>query len=199
MLPQQRGHHDGEFASLRLVDCDCVCMEEFLAVVGAVDHGLAVESDPEGVLFTVHGDDTTHVPVEDPVVVVVLDLHDPVPEPEDPCLIASCEGEFGLFRGWRVEDLLEPAVQRNRPALPFSHGRKHLYVLHWIVSEELRDSLGAELHQEILASLRVVVLVEVELPRGALWRIGQAWDMPLVQLVGAGDDPAAACLAVDAP
>ena len=105
-----------------------VGMEQLRAVRRLVFNLRLVEEHLEGLPGEIDFDDSAHFAVEDLFFVVVLGLHHPVAEPEDPRRLAM-EGEFRLVRGRGVEERLEPLVEGDGPAFAPAHRGEHLDVL----------------------------------------------------------------------
>ena len=182
--------HEGQeddrvFAALALVDAHGVGEGELADLRALVVDGRLGEADGEVVGLELA--DVADVAVEDVLLVVVLRLHDLVPEAEGHDAVRV----LGLRGTRRIERGLEAAVEAVDAAVLAMHGREHLDIA------ERRVALGgerarAELDDAVGGRRGVGELVEPEITGGGADR-----QTPLVDGVRVEDDVALLVLAED--
>src|SRR5262249_1298516 len=130
-------------------------------------------------------------PVEDLFFVIILGLHDLVPNTKLPT-------EFFYDRFiWSggVQLVLQPNIQLADTQRAAVHGRENLNVGNWAQVKLLRDALFDQIENGLNDALRIVTPNKEEIPmRGFRLEVGQ---LAVVDAVGINNDLAVRCLAED--
>ena len=189
MLREQRQHHRRKFRTLRFVDADRVGVHERVEFGDIVSGDGVVEGHRHRVLFQVHGRDVAHVAVEDLPLVIVSDLHDAIPYPQDPRPV----GELRFAGGGWIERLLQLPVERRHACRAAMHGAEHLHIAFRVQPEFLRNAPGDDVEHQRRRLFRVFLSKEEEIPR--FWR--KERQLAPFDAMGVDDDVAVVCLTED--
>ena len=181
-LGDDRGDHEGVFAALGAVDADGVGVGELVELVeGVLTSGRRpCRSSIEPVLRVDRGDGAG-LAVEDALVVVVADRHDPVADPED----RGAGPVLGDAVAGGVEPFLDHAAELGGAGRALAHRAQHLDLVgaHALLA---RDRHGRQVDHPLGDRGRVVELLEPEAAPARQERAARrarirwaAWTIPL--------------------
>ena len=132
VIHQDRHDHDGIFGPLGFMNGSRVGQDQLVQFRHVIDNVPVIKADGQLPLLRVHGQDSADISVEDLLVIIVPDLHDPVAFPVDAAAPAQA-------RSPGVQLLLQDLVQVPRSGHAPLHGGQHLDVRgrHLIVGGKL--------------------------------------------------------------